>query len=368
MSDTVFAAADKGDDLVIDIFDAIGKRWDGEGITAKAIAKTLAESPKSKRVVVRINSPGGEVFEGNTIVALLRESGKTIRTEVHGLAASMGSIIALAGDEIVMAEGSLMMIHNPWGFAMGDSRTMRRHADRLDKIRGGLLDRYAERSNLSRAEIGEMMDAETWMTPTEAIKNGFADRMMGKVEDADRAEMRLHSGLSKEDASQIVASLRNTARDVRAIQTDRPTQAEVITMSDAIEKKPEAAIDMVPRADYDALAARLAAVEAHTAAAAKAQHDAAVESAITAALKAGKIVPASEAYHRGCCATADGLAKFQAYVDAIPSIVAQAPLPVVQEEAASDKPEPLSAAQLKLCEQFNLTEDEFRASMAEVGE
>lgn len=361
MSNTVFAAKNDGDDLVLDVFDTIGRDWMGEGVTAKAIAKALADSPKSKRVVVRINSPGGEVFEGNTIVSLLKESGKTIRTEVHGLAASMGSIIALAGDEIVMAEGSLMMIHNPWGFAMGDARDMRQRADMLDKIREGMLDRYAGRAHLSRSKISDMMDAETWMSPTEAVKNGFADSVMGKVEDADRAEMRLHSGLTKDDASAIVAALRQSDRPMRAA-VETPARDGVVRMQDESKVPEVPAIDMVPRADYDALVARVATLVAAQDAKDKVAHAERVDAAITAALTAGKIVPASEAYHRGCCASAEGLAAFLAYVDSVPSIVAPAPIPAAAEEASA-KPAPLTPAQIKLCKQFNLSEDDFRAAM-----
>lgn len=367
MSNAFLAAKKDGDDLVLDVFSVIGRSWDGEGVTAKAVAKALADSPKSKRIVMRINSPGGDVFEGNTIVSLLKSSGKAIRTEVHGLAASMGSVLALAGDEIMMADGAMMMIHNPWGISIGDAKQMRKRADLLDKLRGNLLDTYMTRANISREKVSDMMDAETWMTATEAIKNGFADSVMSPSDDAALASYR---DLSKDDASQIVAAYRNAAPQVAAQTVPPVAEPE-------IEKMPETeintavlamepAIDMVPRADYDALAARFAASEAALKDAADKAHAAKVDAALTDALKAGKIVPASEAYHRTHCATPEGLAAFQAFVEAAPSVVA----PLVAVALTSD-PTPAVAAltenQKRLCAEWNISEDDFRAAM-KVGE
>lgn len=366
-----FAAKKSGDDLVLDVFSVIGKSWDGEGLTAKAVSKALADAPKAKRIVVRINSPGGSVFEGNTIVSLLKGSGKTIRTEVHGLAASMGSILALAGDEIVMAEGAMMMIHNPWGYTMGDANQMRKDAAVLDKLREGLLDTYAARSHVKRDEIGDMMDAETWMTATEAIKNGFADSVMA----GDTAEaLACYRDLPKDDAMSIVASLRN-AEPLPAAATLPAEVVSEVKMEDDKSEAPEpvAATDipMVPRADYDALAKRLEDAEAALAAQAQATREAEakahadkVEAALTDALKAGKIVPASEAYHRGCCATAEGLAAFLAFVDSTAPVVVAGPIVKDEPEAASA---PLTDNQKRLCAQFGISEDAFRASM-KVGE
>lgn len=374
MSNTVFAAKRDGDDLVLDVFSVVGRSWDGEGVTAKAVAKALADAPKAKRIVMRINSPGGDVFEGNTIVSLLRESGKTIRTEVHGLAASMGSILALAGDEVVMAEGAMMMIHNPWGFAVGDSNSMRKRADLLDKLRGGLLDTYAKRANISREKISDMMDAETWMTATEAIKNGFADGVMAG---ADAEALACYRYMEKDDASAVVAA-HHKAVPHQAAATVAPLEAEGQKMpEDTKVDKPDADaaaatdIPMVPRADLElrdatiaALQAELAEVKAGIEADRKAAHDVKAEAAIAAALQAGKIAPASAAYHRGCCATAEGLAAFLAFCDAAPSIVAPAPI-AAEPKAEDKKPRELTDNQRALCAKFNLTEDDFRAAMGD---
>ena len=161
------AAADKTP--VLSIFDDIG----AYGVSAKSFLNDL-RTVTTDEVDVEINSPGGDVFAGLAIYNGLRASGKKINVKVLGLAASAASLVAMAGDTIEMPENAFMMIHNPWGFAMGGADEMRNTADVLDKIGTGLVSTYAKRTGKTDHEIAALLDAETWMTAQEAVDAGFA--------------------------------------------------------------------------------------------------------------------------------------------------------------------------------------------------
>lgn len=151
------------------VFDEIG--WGG--ITAQMISREL-EFANGEDIEIRVNSPGGDVFEGITIYNMLRNYSGNVRVVVDGLAASIASIIALGGDEIIMNEGSFFMIHNPWSGAMGEANDFRKQADVLDSIRDQLLGIYQKATGMSEEEIVSMMDEETWLTAEQAIEMGFA--------------------------------------------------------------------------------------------------------------------------------------------------------------------------------------------------
>lgn len=161
--------ADAGKIPVLSIFDDIG----AYGVSAKSFLNDL-RTVTTDEVDVEINSPGGDVFAGLAIYNGLRASGKKINVKVLGLAASAASLVAMAGDTIEMPENAFMMIHNPWGFAMGGADEMRNTADVLDKIGTGLVSTYAKRTGKTDQEITALLDAETWMTAQEAVDAGFA--------------------------------------------------------------------------------------------------------------------------------------------------------------------------------------------------
>lgn len=161
--------ADAGKTPVLSIFDDIG----AYGVSAKSFLNDL-RTVTTDEVDVEINSPGGDVFAGLAIYNGLRASGKKINVKVLGLAASAASLVAMAGDTIEMPENAFMMIHNPWGFAMGGADEMRNTADVLDKIGTSLASTYAKRTGKTDQEITALLDAETWMTAQEAVDAGFA--------------------------------------------------------------------------------------------------------------------------------------------------------------------------------------------------
>jgi ATP-dependent Clp protease protease subunit len=156
------------------LYDAIGKDYFGDGITAESVKKALAEMDPKAELQIFVNSPGGSVFEGLAIYnQIKRWSGKK-KIYIDGIAASIASVIAMAGDEIHMASNGMMMIHEPWGMTAGTAQDMRKYAESLDKVSDTLLDTYVTRTAGDRKKIKEWMSAETWMSADEAVERGFA--------------------------------------------------------------------------------------------------------------------------------------------------------------------------------------------------
>lgn len=170
-----FRAAVKENVLELAIYEEIGEdMWSGGGITAKGVKKEIDAAGEFGSVTVRINSPGGDVFEGLAIHNLLRSLGKPINVCVDGVAASIASVIAMAGDTIEIAKNAMMMVHNAWGVSMGNANDMRQMADTLDKVTASIAQTYVDRSGKSAAVVKALLDAETWMSADDCIKEGFA--------------------------------------------------------------------------------------------------------------------------------------------------------------------------------------------------
>lgn len=156
------------------LYDEIGY-W---GISADEFVRALDEI-KTDEVLVRINSPGGEVFDGTAIFNAIRNDSRKITTQIDGMAVSMASGIAMAGDEVRMADNAFFMIHNPWSIAIGDAADLRKEADLLDKIGKTLGSSYAKKSGMSIEDIMALMAEETWYNGVEAKEAGFVDEVFG---------------------------------------------------------------------------------------------------------------------------------------------------------------------------------------------
>jgi ATP-dependent protease ClpP protease subunit len=165
----------------ISILDPIGADWFGEGVTAKRVSSAL-RSIGNKDVVVTVNSPGGDYFEGLAIYNLLREHPAHVTVKVVGIAASAASVIAMAGDEIQIARAGFMMIHNTWVVAIGDRHGLREAADWLEPFDETAIDIYASRTGLDPKALGKMLDKETWIGGKEAVDQGFADTLLSNDE------------------------------------------------------------------------------------------------------------------------------------------------------------------------------------------
>jgi ATP-dependent Clp protease, protease subunit len=160
------------DEAEVLIYDEIGASWFG-GVSAEQFVKDIAQVSASV-LNVRINSIGGSVFEGLAIYnALARHKAKVV-VHVDGIAASIASIIALAGDEVHMADNAFMMIHNPHAVTWGNAKDMREMADMLDKVAGSLVDTYVKRTGNDAETVQAWMDEEKWFSATEARDAGFA--------------------------------------------------------------------------------------------------------------------------------------------------------------------------------------------------
>lgn len=175
--------SDKKAEIVL--YGDIGESFWFDSISANAFHEMLKELPKNlDELDVRINSGGGDVFDGFTIYNRLKQLNVKKKTiYVDAIAASIASVIALAGDEVVMGDGAQFMIHKPWTMTAGNSTHLESVIDRLDDIENSILNIYARKSNLSRDEIKLMMADERYMLADEAIEFGFADRMA--VDDED---------------------------------------------------------------------------------------------------------------------------------------------------------------------------------------
>lgn len=156
--------------LEMQLYGIVG--WD---LVASDVSRALAEAGDIDSIHLRINSQGGDVFEGLAIYNLLSQHKAKVNVTIDGLAASAASFIAMAGDRISMAESAMFMIHNAWGLAVGNSDDMMETANLLDKIDGMLARIYAARTKLKQSRLRDMMDAETWMTGQEAKDQGFVD-------------------------------------------------------------------------------------------------------------------------------------------------------------------------------------------------
>lgn len=166
----------KGSTLELWVYDEVGPQF--MGFSAADVRDALSDGP-FKNIDLHINSPGGDVFEGIAAYNLLHQHGATVNVDIDGQAASIASVIAMAGDRIRIAEAGSMMIHNPWTLAMGEAKDFRKIADLLEDVKGQLAGVYAKRTGLEVGPIGEMMDEETTMMAKETVGMGFADEMIG---------------------------------------------------------------------------------------------------------------------------------------------------------------------------------------------
>ena len=177
-----FDIKNKADKAEIWIYEMIGEDfWTGGGVTAKSFQKELSDI-KASQIDLHINSPGGVVFDGITIHNLIKQHPANVTTYIDGLAASIASVIALAGDKVIMAANALYMVHNPTGLAMGTASDMRSLADVLDKVAGTMVGTYASKTGKPDADIRAMLDAETWMTADEALEHGFIDEISEEMD------------------------------------------------------------------------------------------------------------------------------------------------------------------------------------------
>ncbi len=180
-----YAIRARGTGAEVAIYDEIG----AYGVSAKGFLAELGALPEGTPVDLRLNSPGGSVFDAVAIHNALKRHEGTVTVWIDGIAASAASYIAMAGDEIVMPENAFLMIHDPSGLVMGTAQEMRAMAEALDKVKGSLVSGYAAKSGRTPEEVSALMVAETWFDATDAVAQGFADRLIEPVRIAARFDI-----------------------------------------------------------------------------------------------------------------------------------------------------------------------------------
>jgi len=176
------------------IFDEIGM-W---GVTAQNFISDIKDL-KDTPINLRINSLGGDVFDGLAIYNIIKKRTAKTTVYIEGIAASIATIIALGADEVVMSENSLFMIHNASGGAMGESKDLQKTAEVLDKITRQLAEVYEAKTGLSQTAIQDMMDEETWLNAQEAFDLGFIDTISDAIKIAAKYDVSKFKNITQEE-------------------------------------------------------------------------------------------------------------------------------------------------------------------------
>ena len=183
-----------GETADIYIFDEIGTY----GVTAQDFISEI-KGLKDMPINLRINSLGGDVFDGMAMYNVIKRREAKTTVYIEGIAASIATIIALGADEVIMAENSLFMIHNAWGGTSGEAKDMRKTAETLDKITSELTDIYVKKTGLSYDALAEMMDEETWLNAQEAFDLGFIDTISDSIKVAAKYDVSKFKNITQEE-------------------------------------------------------------------------------------------------------------------------------------------------------------------------
>lgn len=174
------------------------------GITAQSFIDEIKEYD-NKELNIHINSLGGEVFEGMAIYSIIQRRKAKTTVYIEGIAASIASVIALAADEVIMSENSLLMIHNAWGGTQGDARDMRKQADVLDKITNEIAEVYVKKTNIPYDKVIEMMNEETWLTAEEAVALGFVNSISEPIKVAAKYDVSRFKNITNKKVDTILS-------------------------------------------------------------------------------------------------------------------------------------------------------------------
>jgi ATP-dependent protease ClpP protease subunit len=242
-------SAGSDDANTIQMFDIIGYDfWTGGGITADSVSQAL-KAAGGEPVTVQINSPGGDMFEGIAIYEALRQYQGKISVQVMGLAASAASVIAMAGDNIQIGQAAFLMIHNCWVVAMGNQNDFRDLADYLAPFDAALCGVYAARSGQSTSDVAGWMNDERFINSADAVKLGFANSVMTRSVDEDKAAteaaralnsvrkveslLTKKGGMTRASARALINDLKGIKQDADALLDGRKPGAAATTMHDA---------------------------------------------------------------------------------------------------------------------------------------
>lgn len=185
---SIHATTEGTSSAVISIYDVIGEDfWTGDGVTSKRVAAAL-RSIGGQDVIVNLNSPGGDFFEGVAIYSLLRDHPYKVTVKIMGLSASAASVVAMAGDDIQISVAGFMMIHNTWVLAQGNKEDLRDAADMLEPFDESMASLYAARAGVELKKARQWMSDETWFNGSSAVDAGLADGILPSTEVEDRPD------------------------------------------------------------------------------------------------------------------------------------------------------------------------------------
>lgn len=219
--------AAESDHAEILIYEQIGKDWwTGDGVDAKAFAEKLKDIPKNRPIKLRINSPGGNVWDGLAIYNLLKERSEFVTAYIDGIAASIASIIPLAAKSIVIPKNGLFMIHKPWAAVAGNANDMKEAIRVLDKHEDSLVSIYVQETGQTEEEVKKKMADETWFTGQEAVDFGLADQLTDDVQIA---------------ASFDFSRFRNTPKAISGAPAQNSTQQKDTMKRNTLLLNPQAA-------------------------------------------------------------------------------------------------------------------------------
>lgn len=212
-----------------DIVSADWEKYSSTDVTADDIKKQLKET-NAKTINVHINSFGGDTFTAIAIYNMLREKSKSsqIVVTVDAIAASAASIIAMAGDQIIMPKNTLMMIHNCWTITLGNANELRKTADDMDKIMESVMNCYLSKVNISKDELKELLDNETYLTADEALEKGFCDTIIDLKDDNSSALSSLVKIIkqSKNDKNENKQNLNVNNQKVQENEKEKENQSD----------------------------------------------------------------------------------------------------------------------------------------------
>lgn len=193
--------------------------WFDDDVTPQMFKEELMDG--SGNITVWINSPGGDCVAAAQIYNMLREYKGDVTVKIDGIAASAASVIAMAGDKVLMSPVSMMMIHNPTTIAFGDSGEMQRAVDMLSSVKDSIINAYELKTGLSRVKLAHLMDSETWMDANKAIELGFADEIIQRNSAVDMEAPQVSTLYSK---TAVVNSLMERIAEKCRIQQKNETE------------------------------------------------------------------------------------------------------------------------------------------------
>lgn len=236
-----FSLSKEGSNVDVMIYgDIVAYPWLDSDVTAYDLAQAIDGLSDIDTITVGINSYGGEVAQGLAIYNALKRSPAKVTTRCDGFACSAASIVFAAGDNRIMSDASLLMIHNAWAYAEGDANELRKQADNLDKITEPSIKAYMSILDISEQDLRALMDNETWISPDDALEMGFATQVLKeKTDKASQSarkkvyQMIINPYQAVEDEENKPDDTEDTTEDNETTDNDNSDTADTDTTDDS---------------------------------------------------------------------------------------------------------------------------------------